>query len=261
MPQQLGLLEHDASALLEPGNGNLVVRRSRRARHLILQWVPPHTLEIVVPYGTRPKEVEAFVAEHRQWIDRARADVAMRFKGERSRRPGGIELAAIERAFAVRYVHCPGARASLVTRGDELTITTPDAAFAATPILLRRWLLEQAGLHLKPWLRREAASLGLGPKRIAVRLQRTRWGSCSSQGNISLNASLLLLRPPVVRYLLVHELCHLRSLDHSRRYWAHVRAAEPDFAALDRELADAWTALPWWVIEAARPRARLSGVG
>jgi predicted metal-dependent hydrolase len=139
-------------------------------------------------------------------------------------------------------------------RSDELAITTPDAEFGATSSLLRRWLLEQAGVALKPWLRREAARLDLKPKRIAVRLQRTRWGSCSSQGNISLNASLLLLRPAVVRYLLVHELCHLRSLDHSRRYWSYVRQAEPDYAALDRELADAWTTLPWWVIEAARPQ-------
>jgi predicted metal-dependent hydrolase len=254
MAQQLGLLEHDASALLDPDSTGLVVRRSRRARHLILQMVPPHTLEIVVPYGTRPGEVEAFVSEHQQWIDRARADIAARFKGERSPRPERIELAAIERTFSVRYRHRPGARPSLVMRSDELDITTPDAQFGATSPLLRRWLLEQAGLALKPRLRREAAMLGLEPKRIAVRLQRTRWGSCSSQGNISLNASLLLLRPAVVRYLLVHELCHLRSLDHSRRYWSYVRQAEPDYAALDRELADAWTTLPWWVIEAARPQ-------
>lgn len=254
MAQQLGLLEHDASALLDPDGGDLVVRRSRRARHLILQMVPPHTLEIVVPYGTGPREVEAFVIEHRQWIDRARADIATRFKGERSRRPEHIELTAIERRFDVCYRHQPHARPSLVMRSDELEITTPDAKFRATTVLLRRWLLEQAGRSLKPWLRREAAALGLEPKRIAVRLQRTRWGSCSSQGNISLNASLMLLRPAVVRYLLVHELCHLRSLDHSRRYWSFVRQAEPDFAALDRELADAWTTLPWWIIDAARPQ-------
>lgn len=254
MPQQLGLLEHYANTLLGPDDGSLVVRQSRRARNLILQFQPPHTLEIVVPYGTRPKEVEAFVLEHRQWIDRARADIATRFKGERSRRPRRVELAAIACAFEVRYVQRPGARPSVVTRSGELTITTPDAAFEATSRLLRRWLLEQARSFLKPWLRREAAALGLEPRRVTVRLQRTRWGSCSSQGNINLNASLMLLRPAVVRYLLVHELCHLRALDHSPRYWAHVRRAEPDYAALDRELADAWTTLPWWVIEAARPQ-------
>ena len=253
MPQQLGLLEHDAHALLDPDNGDLIVRRSRRARHLILQMVPPHTLEIVVPHGTTPREVEAFVSEHREWIARARRDILTRFKGERSRRPERIELVAVDRELAVRYVESSSARPGLIANGAELQVISPDRQFAATIPLLRRWLLEQAALHLKPWLRREAAVLDLEPRRVSVRLQRTRWGSCSSQGNISLNASLMLLRPAVVRYLLVHELCHLRYLDHSRRYWALVRAAEPNYEALDRELADAWTRLPWWVIEAARP--------
>jgi len=252
MPQQLKLLEHDEAALLDPVNDSLVVRRSRRARHLIPQVVPPHTLEIVVPQGTRPKEVEAFVSEHRQWIERARADIARRFKGERGARPSEIRFAAVDRNFPVSYEHRSGTRPSLRNLNDGLRIVVPDERFGVTG-LLRRWLLEQASLHLKPWLRREAEALGLRPRRIAVRLQRTRWGSCSSRGNLNLNASLLFLRPEVVRYLLVHELCHLRWLNHSRRYWALVREAEPDYLALDAELADAWMLLPWWVIQAARP--------
>jgi predicted metal-dependent hydrolase len=252
MPQQLGLLRDDKSALLDPFDDGLIVRRSRRARHLILQVVPPHTLEIVVPYGTRPKEVEAFVREHRQWIERARVDISRRFKGERSARPAEIRLAAVNLAFPVTYEHRPSSRPSLSALSGGLRIVVPDEAYTVTAIL-RRWLLEQAALHLKPWLRREAVRLGLQPRRITVRLQRTRWGSCSSQGNLNLNASLLFLRPEVVRYLLVHELCHLRWLNHSRRYWALVRQAEPDYLALDAELADAWTYLPWWAIQAARP--------
>lgn len=252
MPQQLGLLRDDESALFDPFGESLVVRSSRRARHLILQVVPPHTIEIVVPHGTRPKDIEAFVGEHRQWIERARADIGRRFQGERSARPGEIRLAAMDLIFPVNYEHRPAARPSLRAVGGGLRIVVPDAHYSVTGIL-RRWLLEQAALHLKPWLRREAVRLDLQPRRITVRLQRTRWGSCSSQGNLNLNASLLFLRPEVVRYLLVHELCHLRWLNHSRRYWALVRQAEPDYLALDAELADAWTHLPWWAIQAARP--------
>jgi hypothetical protein len=189
--------------LLDPFEDSLIVRRSRRARHLILQVVPPHTLEIVVPYGTRPKEVEAFVREHRQWIERARVDISRRFKGERSARPAEIRLAAVNLAFPVAYEHRPSSRPSLSALSGGLRIVVPDEAYTVTAIL-RRWLLEQAALHLKPWLRREAVHLGLQPRRITVRLQRTRWGSCSSQGNLNLNASLLFLRPEVVRYLLIY---------------------------------------------------------
>jgi predicted metal-dependent hydrolase len=87
---------------------------------------------------------------------------------------------------------------------------------------------------------------------VQVRLQRTRWGSCSSSGTVSLNAALLFLEPNVVRYLFVHELCHLVALNHSRKFWTEVARHEPDYEALDRRLTQAWHEIPLW----AHPEAR-----
>jgi predicted metal-dependent hydrolase len=85
-----------------------------------------------------------------------------------------------------------------------------------------------------------------------VRMQRTRWGSCSSSGTVSLNAALLFLEPAVVRYLFVHELCHLIALNHSRKFWCAVARYEPNYEALDRRLTEAWHEIPLW----AHPEAR-----
>ena len=249
MTVQLGLWDSLGEASLQ-GSG-IVVRASRRARHLILQVVPPHTLEVVVPLGTRPREVMAFVAENQAWIEQARADIGAR--GRDGGLPARIDLMAIGQSYCVAYRHRPGRRASLKAGGGELEICSAYEDFRETPALLRRWLLDRARRYLKPWLWQEAGRLDLKPRRIQVRLQRTRWGSCSSQGNISLNASLLLVQPPAARYLLVHELCHLRWLSHSKRYWRLVEAAEPDYRRLDRELNAAWTALPDWVLKAMQP--------
>ena len=79
-----------------------------------------------------------------------------------------------------------------------------------------------------------------------VRLQRTRWGSCSNSGTVSLNAALLFLEPPLVRYLFIHELCHLIALNHSRKFWSAVARYEPDYEALDRRLTAAWSEIPLW---------------
>jgi predicted metal-dependent hydrolase len=91
---------------------------------------------------------------------------------------------------------------------------------------------------------------------VQIRLQRTRWGSCSSSGSISLNASLLFVAPALVRYLFVHELCHLFSMNHSRRFWNAVERFEPDYRALDRKLTAAWALIPLWAQtrESAPPR-------
>lgn len=244
---QLGLLDDtDSFGAGSAGNG-LTVRESRRARHLILQVVPPRTLEVVVPRGTRPKDVESFILENRDWIERAKRELAFEPLGKRKKYPTTIRLAAIDETVRVRYEHDPLDRPSWRCLGHELTLFCRESGFGDAKELLRSWLLARGREYLKPWLAQEALRFGKRPRKVHVRLQRTRWGSCSWQGTISLNASLLLVEPELVRYLMVHELCHLRWLDHSRRYWRLVERFEPDYEALDARLTEAWARLPFWL--------------
>src|SRR5829696_3902704 len=100
---------------------------------------------------------------------------------------------------------------------------------------LRRALIAKAHDVLSPMLAATAQELGFSYERIMIRRQRTRWGSCSARGTISLNCCLLFQRPPVVRYLLIHELAHTRHMNHSKRFWQCVARHCPDYQALDRE--------------------------
>jgi predicted metal-dependent hydrolase len=251
--EQLGLFEsRGALRPAEPAGAPLSVRESRRARYLTLRLLPPHTLELVVPRGTRAAEVAAFVAEHRSWIEDARRELAACAPLRSEGLPTSIDLTAIGKSWRVEYRHDAHAPVRCRARNAVLEVTTRDASRRGAETALRSWLLDEADYHLAPWLLRESQVVGQRPKSVQVRLQRTRWGSCSNSGTVSLNAALLFLEPPVVRYLFIHELCHLIALNHSRRFWAAVARFEPGYEALDRRLTEAWHSIPLW----AHPEAR-----
>lgn len=84
---------------------------------------------------------------------------------------------------------------------------------------------------------KQLASLGGFPiNKVFIKHQKTRWGSCSSRGNINLNAKLLFLRQELRDYVIMHELCHLRHMNHSKLFWAEVQKYIPHAKSLQKEL-------------------------
>jgi predicted metal-dependent hydrolase len=94
-----------------------------------------------------------------------------------------------------------------------------------------------------------AEHFGVLYRRMQIRRQRTRWGSCSTSGTISLNCCLLFHPPEVVRYLLAHELAHLTHMNHSPRFWRLVEQYEPRWREHDRALTHGWRQVPGWALQ------------
>lgn len=223
------------------------IRESKRAQRLSLRARPPRTVELVVPRGLEPGIVDAFVRRHQDWIDRT-SRAMIRDCPSHELRPATIELKSIGETLGIRYAEIRGKRQLYSRQGDQLTLHCRREDLGDHARALRRWMLDEGSRVLLPWLEHEAGRLGLRPRRVQVRLQATRWGSCSAQGTVSLNAALLLVAPELVRYLLVHELVHLRHRNHSSRFWDAVSHYEPGYVALDRELARCWRQLPAWLL-------------
>ena len=89
----------------------------------------------------------------------------------------------------------------------------------------------QAHSLLPEKVRYWASRVGVTYGRITIRRQKTRWGSCSSQGNLNFNLLLMLTPPEVMDYIVVHELCHRKEMNHSARFWAEVEKVLPDYEA------------------------------
>ncbi len=139
----------------------------------------------------------------------------------------------------------PGAGSSSTPAG--IAVQAPDDPAARG--LLQGWLKAAAEERLAPRLLQLAAELKYPVSRVSIRCQRTRWGSCSTRGTVSLNCSLVFLRPEVVRYLFIHELAHTKHMNHSASFWRLVEKLEPDYRRLDRELLAGWRTVPGWVFK------------
>lgn len=141
----------------------------------------------------------------------------------------------------------------LVVMGGAVTGRTVTAQGSARQdrlkVRLRDWIRAEAGRWLGPQLEEMSAALGLSFGSARFRFQRSRWGSCSVKGNINLNACLLFLPGRLARYILLHELCHLRQMNHGEAFWKLVFAADPDALAKDRAMRAAWRYVPGWIWE------------
>ncbi len=225
------------------------VRESRRARRLMVRVFHSGRVEVVVPARTAPRIVQRFVEAHRSWIERKREEARGRAVPAGPFPPARIELPA---SHEVWHVHLAGSAQRVRVRAlaaGLLSLSGDHGNVAAVRQALRRWLTAHAAEVLQPSLEACARELGASYRQLLVRRQRTRWGSCSTRGTISLNCCLLFQRPPVVRYLLIHELTHTVHMNHSRRFWQAVARHCPHYERLDRELLDGWRRVPSWVFE------------
>ena len=92
-----------------------------------------------------------------------------------------------------------------------------------------RGLKKRAALVIPERVAHFAPLVGVDYGSITIRSQKTRWGSCSSKGNLNFNCLLLLAPPEVLDYVVVHELCHRKQMNHSPRFWAEVGRVLPDY--------------------------------
>jgi predicted metal-dependent hydrolase len=211
---------------------------------------PDARVEVVVPPRARPREIELFIATHREWIDSKRA-VALRNRPEpQPFPPATIDLRASTETWTLHLAGGEG-RLRLVEgtgiAGNRVLqvrgVVSPEKLRAA----LRTWLIRAAHSRLAPRVAALAAATGVSYAHVSIRRQRSRWGSCSARGTISLNCCLLFQRPEVVDYLIVHELMHVKHMNHSTRFWQAVERHCTGWRALDRELVQGWRHVPRWV--------------
>lgn len=188
-------------------------------------------MTLVVPRGGNLREAHQFLRSQAGWVFDRRA--AMQREQQRIP-PGHILLHGVETSVRVEEAHL--CHPAVLQESDGLRVMVPighrDRADAALAARLRT----KANSELPEEVARHAARTGLRPARVTVRDARTRWGSCSRKGAISLNWRLVMAPPGVVSYVVLHELAHLREHHHGAAFWSLVAKLCPDHEAARRWL-------------------------
>lgn len=196
------------------------VRRSDRARRVRVSVDAQLGVEVVLPRRSPESAAAAAVVELRPWIERRLAE-GREVRAALAAR--GATVPYLGTALALR----PELGRMRAHRRDDVLLVPAgeDDARAA----LERWYRRAARAEITPRLDAAAAALGVGYSSLTIRNQRTRWGSCSSSGAMSFNWRLLLAPEAVLDYVVWHEACHLRVMDHTSRFWSLVADHCPEY--------------------------------
>lgn len=210
---------------------DLVFVRSLRARNYRLTLRKDGVAVATIPaHGSEP-EARRFVASHQDWLARARARHARKPRAPETWTLGTSVLWRGEMA-AIRPAR-EGDKPAVCLAADVFRVAS--LAGDLRPALEAQFA-RRARIELPARLWELAAETGADLKHVTVRNQRSRWGSCSAGGAISLNWRLIQTPEPVRDYILYHELMHLREMNHSARFWARVEEVCPGWRDAERWL-------------------------
>jgi predicted metal-dependent hydrolase len=205
--------------------------RNRRARRYVLRLRPDGAARVTVPRGGSITEARRFAERNVQWLERQLLKQALRPVGPRPWTPG-TEI--LFRGEPVRLEPCMNGETGSVRVGD-LTVPVADVSGDLRPAV--EWHLRSLATKELPARVFELATQHQLPvRRVTVRNQRSRWGSCSRRGTISLNWRLVQTPVFVRDYIILHELAHFKEMNHSRRFWSEVSRLCPEFREAEQWL-------------------------
>ncbi|MDR0996222.1 MAG: M48 family metallopeptidase [Zoogloeaceae bacterium] len=205
------------------------LRISARARRMHLK-VTAEAVSVVLPQGHDPQAAARFVAQNRAWIVRQQVKLRTRAAARQAEVWPDDEI--LLRGTPVKVQVAPTTTwlaTDQVAQTDDCLLIRRGARSRKTPAqALEVWLREAAGRAIGQIVTEVQPQFREHPRRIAIKDQKSRWGSCSAQGNLAFNWRLVMAPDFVLRYVVIHEMAHLAILNHSPTFWQAVERRCPE---------------------------------
>lgn len=213
------------------------IKRSRR-RTVAIYVHPDKHVELRVPLFYNVDDVEPFILKHYRWLFK-RLDAQETPKKEPKQFVTGELHYFLGEQYPLKIE--AATRNSVTFINDVIHICCRDVSHTSVDIsfLLDSWYFEQARAVFKRCaepLIKQMSKYNVAPKSFTIKKMKTRWGSCSSKGSVNLNLDLIKLPEQCIKVVILHELCHLVHMNHSKDFYALMTAEMPDWKIWDKQL-------------------------
>jgi predicted metal-dependent hydrolase len=212
------------------------LRKSKRTRRINLRLKSTDFALLTFPYRMAWATAEKFLMDHQDWLERKSQQFPVPISMRKYFEDGGkicLGPSMVEREVSLTFDEYTD-RPLISLENQQIGIRVPRSGQEGEMIKLAcRKLAYQ---FLPGWLEWAENYAGLYSKRLRIGDQRTRWGSCSPKGTLSLNWRIILLPQELGSYVIFHELAHLAQMDHSPKFWQKLEEFVPNAKVVDRKL-------------------------
>ena len=215
---------------------NYSINKKSNVKNITIKVKLPNTVTIVSPKSVDNKFIHDLVVSKSIWI----LNKLNELKNKESENPpillvDGDKIPYLGNYYTLNvYKEADTIKCSIIFKEDKFIAKVPynmssNDQYIKLRELLVNWYLTEGGKLIKERISIYSKKLNLYPESITLKEQKNSWGTCSSKGNIYINWKILLAPLDIIDYVLVHELCHLKHMNHSKEYWSLVSTIFPNY--------------------------------
>ncbi len=212
--------------MIKENNITIDIKRTQRQKSISIT-IADNRVKIAVPYHLPQDQIDKLLKKKSKWI---KEKLFVRSQIQTARKKdyvSGEDFLYLGRHYRLKVLL--GKKYLVELKNGYLTAYVKDKSKTAkTKRLIKQWYLKQASIYLIKKTEQLASTLSLTFNFTKVREYKSRWGSCSTSGNIFYNWRLVMAPPKIIQYVVFHELMHLKEHNHSPKFWKMLRSAYPD---------------------------------
>lgn len=219
---------------LHNGQFNYLVSYKKNRKHIQIKFIKPELVEVTAPIGYPRSSIEQILKAKASWLTQQKEFLSSLSSSPHNQSVlPNSQVLFLGQLYSLTWVIEPVPNVEIRHKDKTIVLSLSEKnnnkQVAQAQYLLKNWYLLSAKEILLARTSFWAKEMNVQPKRLTLKDQKTRWGSCSSLGNVNYNWRIIMAPPETIDYLIIHELAHLTFLNHSKEFWLEVSRFSPNY--------------------------------